>query len=76
MRLLNYPNLTKYMKKYIKGTNSTKIKHQKHKTIRTTTDISPWHDQEYKVTERGGGGWAFLNHAEIVFRQSGPFDCL
>ena len=41
---LRYPNLTKNMKTYIRlkqYKNST----PNHKTIRTTTELSPWNDQ-------------------------------
>ena len=43
------------MKTYIRlkqHKNST----PKHKAIRTTTEVSPWNDQYYKITAGGGGG--------------------
>ena len=53
-RPLSYSNLTKNRKAYIRlkqHKNST----AKNKTIRTTTEVPPWNNQEYKIT-----GWLKL----------------
>ena len=43
-RPLSYPHLTKTMKTYICSKQHKKST-QKHKTNRTTTEVSPWNDQ-------------------------------
>ena len=42
---LSYLNLTKNMKTYIRRQRHKKIKTPRHKTKRTTTEVSPWNDQ-------------------------------
>ena len=54
MRPLSYPNLT-YMKMYIRCKQYKKST-PKPKTIRTTTEISHWNEQQYKITGVVGGG--------------------
>ena len=52
---LSNPDLTNNMKTYIRfkqNKNST----PKHKTNRTTTELSPWNDQQYELEAGGGAG--------------------
>ena len=48
-RPLSYLNLTKTTKTYVRFKLHNKST-PKHKTIKTTTDVSPWNDQFYKTT--------------------------
>ena len=62
-RSLSYTNLNKNMKTYIRFTqhnNST----PKHKTNRTTREVSPCNDQNYIL---GDKGISPLRHAESIF---------
>ena len=65
-RPFSYLNRTKNMKTYIRlkqHKNST----PKHKTIRTTTEVSPWNDQLYKITGGGGGLKPVLQASNLIF---------
>ena len=52
-RPLSYPNLMKKYENIHKAQTSQKVLTPRHKTIRSTTEVSPWNDQTYKKVQVG-----------------------
>ena len=67
-RPLSYPNLTETIKSHMRF-KQHKTSTPKHKTNKTTTEVSPWNDQLYKIT-LGEGLNRFYNisNLTLIFR--------